>query len=50
MAPDANETVSATVVSPIVNLCAILSAFLVILGGMSLVYRTDPTFGTPGTT
>ncbi|HKQ02970.1 MAG TPA: hypothetical protein VJ735_21835 [Actinomycetes bacterium] len=29
-------------------LFAVLSAFLVILSGMSLVYATDPTFGTPG--
>jgi hypothetical protein len=27
---------------------AALSAFLVILSGMSLVYAIDPTFGTPG--
>jgi len=29
-------------------LFAALSAFLVVLSGMSLVYATDPTFGTPG--
>jgi hypothetical protein len=29
-------------------LFAVLSAFLVILSGMSLIYATDPTFGTTG--